>query len=62
MLVLQDSVRFKQKSTDHLYDAMLTGEDSVLVRPASPYPLDMYVLTLEVFCQNFEEYWGPQTD
>ena len=57
-----ECARFKEISTDLLYDAMLAGEDSVLVRLASPYPTEIYLMTLEKFVTGFEEFWGPQSE
>lgn len=58
-----DSVRFKEISSDHLYDVIRVGEDLVMVRPASPYPdEDVYIIPIDVFVEKFDEYLGPQIE
>lgn len=61
----QGSVRFKNKSTDILFDVMLygvteDGEFVVLTKQVASSPPLLQMLTLDKFCENFEEYYGPQ--
>lgn len=46
-------MRCKEISSDLLFDAMPWGEDAVLVRQASPDPVDLFVISLVEFVENF---------
>jgi hypothetical protein len=53
-----DSVRFKERDTDLLYDAQIF-EDGVLVRSASPGFSDkIEMISIEDFEERFDEYYG----
>lgn len=59
-LRFQEFVRFKEIESSLLYDAMYLGEDTVMVRLASPETTDIYMMHIDLFCDKFDEYGGPQ--
>jgi hypothetical protein len=51
-------VRFKEKSTDVLYDARQIG-DYILVRSATPDIHGVNIFSFEEFMERFEESYVP---
>lgn len=46
-------VRCKEIETSFIFDCMLWEDDTVLLRQASPIPVDLYILSMDVFAQRF---------
>lgn len=64
-LAQQGYVRFKEKNTNTLFDVMLygyteSGEPVVLAKQSASVPAQMVLYSITKFCQEFEEYLGPQ--
>lgn len=53
------SVRFKHLETDLLYDVMIYNEETVLLHQCGTEN-QVYVLSLEDLCNDFEESWSAQ--
>lgn len=58
-------MRFKELSTNNLYDAMLYGYTEggvpvVLAKQAGTNPAQMVMMTIDKFCEEFDEYLGSQ--
>jgi hypothetical protein len=46
-------VRCKELASDLIFDAMLWEEDAVIVRQASPDPVEFYIISMDVFAEKF---------
>ena len=57
-LASQESVRFKEKSTDHLYDVKWLGEDTVVAKQCPPNQHNVQVYSLTAFVEKFDEFYG----
>jgi hypothetical protein len=52
-LVSEGYVRCKELHTELLFDAVLWDDDAVLLRQASHVPVDLYVVSMDVFAEKF---------
>jgi hypothetical protein len=46
-------VRCKENTSSLIYDATLWEDDAVLLRQASPTPVELYIIPLEAFAEDF---------
>lgn len=46
-------VRCKEIRSSVIFDAMLWEEDAVVLRQASPVPVDLFIVSIDVFAQKF---------
>lgn len=57
-LTENESVRFKEKATDFLYDVKWLGEDTVIVKQCPPHEDNVQVFSLNTFVEKFDEFYG----
>jgi hypothetical protein len=46
-------VRCKETASDIIFDTTLWNEDTVLIRQASPDPVELYIISMDVFAKSF---------
>jgi hypothetical protein len=52
-LASEGFVRCKENSSKGLFDATLWQDDTVLLREASPEPVELYIVSMDVFAEKF---------
>lgn len=52
-LIKEGYVRCKEKSSHLLFDAMPWDDDAVILRQASPTPVSLYIISMDVFVEKF---------
>lgn len=52
-LVSEVYVRCKEVASDVLFDAILWEDDTVLLRQAASHPVDLFIISMDVFAEKF---------
>ena len=58
-LASQDFVRCREIETNYLFDATLVSEDAVMLRQTANVPQPVYIISLDLFAERFEETYIP---
>ena len=58
-LASETYVRCREIATNCLFDAVLVEEDAVMVRQTAASPQPLYIISLDLFAERFEETYIP---